>query len=184
MDDIAAKMGISKKTIYQYFKDKDELVSLVIDDVISGNRIKCECSVSQSLDPIHEVFLTLDHIGEIFKAMNPSVLFDLQKYHPLAFQKVQKHRNEDLYQIIRRNLDAGIEQGLYMPNLNPEILARFRVASMFIPLSPEFFNNADYTLYEAQEEILFNFLFGLLTPKGYELAMQYKTERENRKNKK
>lgn len=184
MDDIAGKLGISKKTIYQYFEDKDELVMSMIEDTIANNRTMCDCSFSQSKDPIHEIFITLDHISEIFKTMNPSVLYDLQKYHPKAFQKLQKHKNEELYEIIKRNLENGINQGLYRENLKVDLLSRFRVASMFVPFSPEFYNGLNYTLYEGQEEILYNFLFGLVTSKGYELAMQHKQERDNRKIKK
>src|SRR4051812_1265658 len=108
MDDIAANLGMSKKTIYQYFKDKDELIEEVVDNVINTNQCICNDDRDKADNAIHEIFLVMKMMVEMFKSMNPSVLFDMQKYHPTAFRKFQKHRNEYLYNICSQNLQRGI----------------------------------------------------------------------------
>lgn len=184
MDDIAANLGISKKTIYQSYKDKDELITEVVKDITQHNRTVCEYTRTESKDPIQEIFMSLDVVAEMFSKMNPAVLFDLQKYHPLAYKIIYKHKNEFLIGIIKKNLQAGIEQGIYRNNIDVDILSRFRVHSMFIPFSPEFFKDSNFSLYDMLEQITFNFMYGLVTPKGYHLIEQNIKERIIKKSKK
>ncbi|HEX2683959.1 MAG TPA: TetR/AcrR family transcriptional regulator, partial [Ferruginibacter sp.] len=97
MDDIAANLGMSKKTIYHYFKDKDELVEAVVDEILVTNQYNCITDRDKADNAVHEIFLVMDMMAEMFKSMNPSILYDMQKYHPAAFAKFKKHKNEFLY---------------------------------------------------------------------------------------
>ncbi len=178
MDDIAANLGMSKKTIYQYFKDKDELIEAVVDDVIRTNQCTCNDDRDNADNAIHEIFLVMEMMVVMFKAMNPSILFDMQKYHPAAFRKFQQHRNEYLYNICIQNIQRGIKEELYRPELVVDILARYRVETMFIPFNPEFQRNLKYNLLEIEEQIIIHFLFGLVTLKGYKLVLKYMEQRE------
>src|SRR6187402_2200452 len=71
MDDIAASVGMSKKTLYQYYIDKDELIKAVVEGIIDENRCECCNHVEQADDAIHEVFLAIDMMVEMFSDMNP-----------------------------------------------------------------------------------------------------------------
>ncbi|MEP7163429.1 MAG: TetR/AcrR family transcriptional regulator [Ferruginibacter sp.] len=178
MDDIAASLGMSKKTIYQYFKDKDELVEAVVDNVIDTNQCTCNDDRDKADNAVHEIFLVMEMMVEMFKTMNPSILFDMQKYHPAAFSKFQKHRNEYLYNVCIQNLQRGIQEELYRPEISVDILARYRVETMFIPFNPEFQRSLKHNLLEIEEEIIIHFLFGLVTLKGYKLVLKYMEQRE------
>ncbi len=178
MDDIAANLGMSKKTIYQYFKDKDELVEAVVDEVIDTNQCSCDDDRDKAENAVHEIFLVMEMMVQMFKTMNPSILFDMQKYHPAAFRKFQKHRNEYLYNVCTQNLLRGIKEELYRPEIEVDILARYRVETMFIPFNPEFQRNLKHSLLEIEEEIIIHFLFGLVTLKGYKLVLKYMEQRE------
>lgn len=173
MDDIAANLGMSKKTIYQYFKDKDELVEAVVEDVIENNQCACNIGRDRSDNAVHEIFLVMEMMAEMFKTMNPSILFDMQKYHPSAFQKFLKHRNEYLYNICLQNIERGIKEDLYRSEIAVGILARYRVETMFIPFIPEFQQSVKKTLAEIEEEIILHYLFGLVSLKGYKLTIKY-----------
>ncbi|MBK7375442.1 MAG: TetR/AcrR family transcriptional regulator [Ferruginibacter sp.] len=186
MDDIAANLGMSKKTIYQYFKDKDELVEAVVDDVIITNQCECNADRDKAENAIHEIFLVMDMMAEMFKTMNPSILFDMQKYHPAAFRKFMKHKNEFLYNVCRQNAERGLREELYRPEIAIDILCKYRVETMFIPFNPEFQQGLKHSLAKIQDEIIVHFLFGLVTLKGYELILKYmeqkaKTEIKNDK---
>jgi AcrR family transcriptional regulator len=177
MDDIAASVGMSKKTLYQYYKDKDELVKAVISSVIEDNRCKCDHHVEAADNAVHEIFLAMEMMVEMFKSMNPAILYEMQKYHPDAYQHFQEHKMQYLHGHIRQNIERGIKEELYRPDINPHILAKFRVESMFIAFNPEFQRALHkYTLLELEQQIIMNFLFGLVTTKGYKLAMKYMTE--------
>lgn len=90
MDEIANQLGISKKTIYQEFGDKDELVDEVISDILSGNQKRCIQDRAIATNAIHEVFLAMEMIQEMFENMNPTILYDMERNHPATFQKFQQ----------------------------------------------------------------------------------------------
>jgi len=182
MDDIAANLGMSKKTIYQYFKDKDELVEAVVDDVIEENQYECNADRDKADNAVHEIFLVMDMMAEMFKTMNPSILFDMQKYHPAAFRKFMKHKNEFLFNVCTQNLERGVKEELYRSEIAVDILCRYRVETMFIPFNPEFQKSLKQDLAKIEEEIIIHFLFGLVSLKGYKLIMKYREQKETIKN--
>lgn len=178
MDEIAAHLGISKKTIYQYYSDKDALVEGVME--IEINRNEKECSMQQHAceNAVHEVFIAVDMVQEMLTHMNPSLIFDLEKYHPKAFKKFNDHKNKFLYGIIKNNLERGITEELYREEINVDILARFRLASMFLIFNPELFPQNKHGLSQILIEVTDNFLYGLTTIKGQKLIQKYKLQRQ------
>ena len=82
MDDIANGMGISKKTIYHFYADKDELVDAVLESEFKKNESICEFDKSNSKNAIHEIFMAMDMMKEMFSSMNPALIFDMQKVSP------------------------------------------------------------------------------------------------------
>ena len=177
MDDIANGLGISKKTIYQYYEDKDSLVDAVVHSIIQYNQSCCEIDRKSSDNAIHEIFLAMEFMMEIFRSMNASLLFDMQKYHPNAFQQFSRHKNDYLYGVIKDNLLRGVKEELYRPEIKIDILSRFRVESVTMPFNPEFYTKVKSSLAEIQEEMTYNFLFGLVSQKGYKQVIKYQQDR-------
>ena len=177
MDDIATHLGMSKKTIYQYFSDKDELVDAVLNIEIQDMEGNCTNCSEQAQDAIHEIFLTLDHIEEQLRHINPIVLYDLEKFHFKTFQKFQQHKQKFLYQIILHNLERGIREELYRPELRVDVMARFRLETIMIPFNIITFPPAKYNVADVTREIIEHFVYGLAAPKGYKLIQKYKHER-------
>ena len=177
MDEIAAHLGISKKTIYQYYSDKDALVEGVVGIEISKNERECSVQHQLSENAVHEIFIAVDMVQEMLTHMNPSLIFDLEKYHPKAFKKYNDHKNKFLYDIIKDNLERGIRDGLYREELKIDIMARFRLASMFLIFNPELFPHNKHSLSEILDEVTDNFLYGLTTAKGQKLIQKYKLQR-------
>lgn len=182
MDDIATQVGMSKKTVYQYYTDKEELVSAVIEAKLANNRECCLADQQRAENAVHEIFLAFDMIQELFSNMNPIVIYDMEKYHPPAFQKFQEFRNGFLYQTISTNLKRGIEEGLYRPEMDIDILTRLRIASVMLAFNPEVFPNNRTHLVEIERELTEHFLFGLTTTKGQKLINKYKWQRTKNKN--
>jgi TetR/AcrR family transcriptional regulator, cholesterol catabolism regulator len=177
MDDIAKELGISKKTIYQFYADKDALVDEVILEVFAHDRACCERDKANAENAVHEIFLAIDFIIEIFKTMNPSVLHDLQKFHPVSFNRFVTHKDTYLYNMVLDNLKRGIAEEVYRPDFKIETLARFRVEAMMLPFNPSFQGKLKTSLVQIEEELTIHFLFGLVSPKGYKLATKYQQDR-------
>lgn len=182
MDDIAAGLGMSKKTLYQYFADKEELVSAVFATFLQSNRDRCLSDKKQAENAIHEIFLAFDMMRDMFSQMNPVVLFDLQKYHPAVYLKVHEHKYEFLYQVIKNNLEQGIKQELYRPEIDTDVVARFRIESVMLAFNSDIFPNNRTHLVHIEEQITDMFLYGLATTKGQKLIQKYKSQRTKNKS--
>lgn len=174
MDDIANAMGISKKTIYQYFTDKDELVTIIVEQDILETEKVCTHSLTIAQNAIDEIFITMDNIIKHIKNMNPMVLFDLQKFHFDSYTKVVKHKNTFLLSVIKKNINRGIEEQLYREDLNVEVLSRCRLEMLFLSFNLDVFPPNEFTLTDVTQIMMENFIFGLVTEEGYQLAMNYK----------
>ncbi len=177
MDDIANNLGMSKKTIYLYYVDKDALVDDVVSSIIGHNQSVCELDRKQADNAIHEIFLAMDLIMEMFRSMNTSLLFDMQKYYPGAFQKFLKHKNDYLYNVIKENIMRGIKEELYRADIKVDVLARYRVESIVLPFHPDFHTKVKASLADIEQELTYHFLFGLISQKGYKLTLKYQQER-------
>jgi len=180
MDEIATHLGISKKTIYQYYPDKEALVECVVDIELNSNVDKCNIVSGICENPVHEFFLGIDNLKEMFSMMNPSLVYDLEKYHPIAFKKVNDHKQKYIYQVIKDNLDKGVLEGYYRDDINTEILAKFRLASVFLMFNQELFPQIKYNSSDLIDTISDNFLSGIVTPKGQKLITTYKSQRSNK----
>lgn len=177
MDDIAAQLSMSKKTLYQYYADKDELVNAVFDIMLHSNRMQCtECSKLGD-NALHEVFMSFDMMQEMLTTLNPSILFDMQKYHPSAFKKFEEFRNNFLYKLIRNNLERGIREGLYRPEIDTDILTRYRLHSVLLSFNPDVFPQSKANLFYVEQQLLEVFLYGLATTKGQKHIQKYKNQR-------
>lgn len=174
MDDIANHLGMSKKTIYQLFTDKDELVDNVIEADIQKIETDCIVCCELSADAIDEIFKTMEMIVVQFRNMNPMVLFDLQKYHHRSYEKFMKYKNTFLLEIINKNLIKGVKEGLYRKDIKIDILSKFRLESMMLSFNMETYPPEKYNILEVTLEIIEHFLYGLATEKGYQLIVQYK----------
>ncbi|GAC1424863.1 MAG: TetR/AcrR family transcriptional regulator [Flavisolibacter sp.] len=177
MDDIAAQLGISKKTLYQYYSDKDELVNAVFGRIMEENKMQCLEFSKKGVDAIAEIFMSFDMVEVMLSEMNPSLLFDMQKYHPSAFKKFDEYRNNFLYKMIKDNLKSGIQEGLYREDMDIDILTRFRLYSIMMSFNQEVFPNNKNNLVYIEQQLLEHFLYGLATPKGYRMIQKYKNQR-------
>jgi TetR/AcrR family transcriptional regulator, cholesterol catabolism regulator len=178
MDDIANNLGMSKKTLYQYFADKDELVEAVVDAHINEVEGDCMNCRRDAQDAIHEIFLTMEHIMEEFKNMNPMLLYDLEKFHYKAYQRFKDYKDKFLLQIIRNNIEWGIKDELYRADLNIDVLSKYRIESIMIPFNVAVFPPGKYNLGTTSEIMIENFTYGLATIKGHKLIQKYNEQRQ------
>lgn len=177
MDDIANAVGMSKKTLYQYYPDKETLVADTIEMILKSSNASCENSRKYAENAIHETFLATDSVAETMKRMNPVLIFDMQKYYPAAYKKFEKFRKEYLYNFIRTSIETGIKEGLFREDVNLNLVSRFRIETISLPFQQEFFQDVHMDMVTLQQELFLFFLYGLATPKGVKLINKYKNQR-------
>jgi len=183
MDDIANGIGASKKTLYQYFSDKDELVDAVVEQIVAENQYVCDCDRMEAANAVEEVFKAMDMVEMMFRNLNPSILYDLQKYHPKAFNRFLKHKNDYLYSVVHSNLKRGIAEEFYRDDIHIDLLSKFRVESMMLFFNPDFLGKHKMNFGEVQQKIMEHFLFGVASLKGHKLILKYQLEREKKLSK-
>ena len=180
MDDIANNLGMSKKTLYQYYADKDELVDAVVDGHISEIQTDCMNCRSEAKNAIHEIFITMERIMDQFSNMNPMVLYDLEKFHFRSFQRFKEHKDKFLAKIIKDNIEWGIKEELYRTDINVDVITKFRLESMMIPFNVALFPPGRYNLASLSEVIIEHFVYGLATIKGHKLIQKYNEQRQKK----
>lgn len=177
MDEIAAQLGVSKKTIYQYFSDKDELVEVIVKQTIEFAQQTCENNRNNSKDAIDELFQAMDFVQQIFSGMNPAMMYDLERFHPQSYRIFLDYKNKFLFDIIKSNLKRGIAEELYRPEINIDIIAKFRLEAMMIAFNQDVYPASKFNLVDLHTTIIEHFLFGVASLKGYKLIMKYQQDR-------
>lgn len=166
MDDIAHELGISKKTLYKYFKDKNDLIVKGVQMKIDADEKQCVACVEGNA--IDELFTISEFVIQNLANINPSVIFELKKYHPEAFEILNKHKWEFVLKTIRKNISRGIEEGIYRDNMNPEIIARLYVGSTDLIMEGSIFPWPEFKVDNVYLEILRFQVRGLANKKGIE----------------
>ncbi|MDW3209373.1 MAG: TetR/AcrR family transcriptional regulator [Reichenbachiella sp.] len=169
MDDIARELSISKKTIYQFFKDKDELVTLITKGHIDRERSEMATVKSTAENAIDELFKLSHCIREHVKEINPSMLFDIQKYHPSAWALWLEYKNVFIKNTILDVIARGKSEGYFRPELDAEIISTFRVESIELSFDEKIFPRDKFDFTEVQMTLFDHFVHGLMTVKGLEL---------------
>ncbi len=176
MDEIASQSGVSKKTIYQYYSDKDELVDVVIRNITSYSKFLCDQNIGMARDAVHELFQAMNVIQQIIGDMNPVMMYDLERAHPNSYKVFLDFRNKYLHDVIIANLHRGIKEGLYRPDINIELVTKIRLEQLMLGFNQHIFPPSKFNIVDTQKSIIEHFLFGVASLKGFNLILKYKEE--------
>lgn len=173
MDDIARELGISKKTIYQHFEDKNAMVFAGVEHHFECDRTLAEQMQIEAPDPIAEVVMASEMMRQTMSGMNPTAIFDIKKYYPKAWDLFSKYKKEFILELVKKNLRKGVDMGLYRPSVNVEVIARLRLEQIEMGLDPYLFPLGQFNPLDTQLELLDHFLRGIVTPQGLNLYEIY-----------
>lgn len=174
MDDISRHLSVSKKTLYQHFADKDELVTLVSEGHLTESKKQYEALRDTSRDPIEELAQIATCMRKDMEQINPGLLYDIQKFHPKAWKVWLDYKNKFIHDSVVRNLKAGIEGGYIRSDVNPDVMAMVRIELVQVAFNTEIFPADLFKLAEVQAQIFDHFVYGLVTDKGKKLYEKYK----------
>jgi len=182
MDNIANHLGVSKKTIYQYFKDKNDMVISVTEAHVLKEREQMDEVVSRSKNAMEELVELSGCLRENFKDMNPLLLFDIQKYHDKAWEVWVEFKDHFIREQLERTIERGKEEGYYRLEVDAKIMAILRLETIQFPFDPALFPKGAYSVLGLQMQIFDHFIYGLFTDKGRKLYEKYKKKFINKEN--
>lgn len=173
MDDIASRMGISKKTIYAHFSTKTKLVEATTFFVLENISAGIEEIRKKDHDAIVELFeikrFTMHHL----KNEKSSPQFQLQKYYPKIHAVVQKQHLEQMEHCVTENLTKGIDKGLYRPDLSLDFISKIYFVGVLGVKDTDLFPQEKYALHELYDSFLEYHLRAIVTEKGMETLKEF-----------
>jgi AcrR family transcriptional regulator len=173
MSDIAAHLGMSKKTLYQYIENKTELVEKILKKYIENEKLMCNQAADTAEDALQEMFSISIQVQRNIENMNPSLLFDLRKYHFEVWQLFEQHRKEFILSIMKNNLKRGIEEDIYRKDMDTEIISRIHIGTINIFSDDELLPPDQFPRPLLHKEFVLYHLYGIVSEKGRELMSDY-----------
>ncbi|MFZ9451087.1 MAG: TetR/AcrR family transcriptional regulator [Bacteroidia bacterium] len=173
MDTVASELGMSKKTVYQIYSDKNSLITDLILHEMTAQFTVLNNLVYNAENPIHEMKLISENMTRVFMQIQPVFFYDLKKYHSNIYKIFQDHKNRWAFELIHQNIQKGIVQGVYRSNLDVSKSIELRLKQL-----DELLFNAEYGLSQADfinsHELSFRFfIYGLSTLEGHKLIDYY-----------
>lgn len=182
MDDISRNLGISKKTLYQYVKSKEDLIEkLFYYDQMKWDK-EMEKVVKDDLNAIEILIQVSLKVFDEMRRFNPKLKFEMKKYYEHIFQQFMVRKQNHIFSQISKNIEKGIAEGLYRSDVNVELVAGLYVRNLVMT------HNNDYCFIEnISFEKLFLVMFeshirAISTPEGILYFEKRKEEVTQSKN--
>ena len=166
MDDIARRLGISKKTLYEHVNNKAILVHRTVEDHMEQEINKVTELFTQTDNAIEEMVAIGRYVYRQLSMLNPIAIYEIRKYYPESWKLIEQHRNEFVYNIIVRNIENGMQQGLYRDNLKPDLIAKFYIIKSELLVDDRFYAKKGYPPADVYMELLKYHIFGIASEKG------------------
>ncbi|MDF1550578.1 MAG: TetR/AcrR family transcriptional regulator [Bacteroidales bacterium] len=172
MDDVASMLGMSKKTLYQYVKDKTELVEKVVERLIQNKECLQNEVYNKNFNALEEIFALAQIMNDHIKHYNPAMEYDLKKYYPAVYLKISETRRNKMYEAVAKNLRKGIANGLYREELDVDIITKIFVSRIELSLDNPVFERDEITSFKVFIEMMIYHLHGICNSKGLEIIQE------------
>jgi AcrR family transcriptional regulator len=182
VDDIARELGISKKTLYQHFENKDALVDAVIRSHLERERSNIQQICASASDAIDEIVKIGANLTATVEEVSASTLYDLQKYYRRSWELLISEQDHSMVNCILNNLARGIAEGLYRENLQKDIVAKIYNKASFMVVD-EIAGAASIYSRRQLISVLHDYhIHAIATDKGLNLWNQYREENHYENN--
>lgn len=179
MDDIARELGVSKKTLYQDFTDKNDLIEKVISLDINQSQKFLEEFKSKKLNAIEEVFLVNSRIHQDRSRYNPTFYYDLKKFYPETYRKWLSERRKIMFGLVVTNLQKGKREGIYRSEIHEETIVKLYMARIEMLDSNDIIDNFQALSPEFMREIFIYHLHGICNENGLRTLSEFKEKFKN-----
>lgn len=175
MDDIARDLSISKKTIYQYFKDKRELVNTICSTSLEIEEKRFAGATEESENSVHELMLVSKCLRESMQEMKVNIMNELRKFYPDAWKMYSTFKSGVMKESIMNVIIRGKKEGYFRPDLDPELIAIMRMEQVESFMISNLYPKDKYSLTQVQMHLFDHFIHGLFTIEGHQLFNTYNT---------
>jgi AcrR family transcriptional regulator len=166
MDELARQLGMSKKTIYTFVKDKNDLVEQCVKMAQAGETCEIDLITKTNENAIDESLAIGESIASKLRSIHPSIFFDMQKYHPSAYKLMTCQRDELITDSVVSNLIKGKAQGLYRENLDETIISKMYLSFISVLFNGDIFQTSEFTFSQVYSEYFRYHIRGLASDKG------------------
>lgn len=166
MEDIARLAGISKKTIYQEFKHKKELVKEAFSMTLIHDQQRLNEIMEVEDGVIEHLLYTSKMVRERLATLNPMVLLEIQKYFPEVWEMFTEFKEKVIVTDIVNVIEKGKRLGYFRPEINAKILAIMRVNQITAAMNPANFDKDVENIVTLHMAMMDHFLHGIFTEKG------------------
>jgi len=168
MDQISEHLGISKRTLYETFTDKGELIREGIEYLSNIKRTEARQTIEKSDNVIETIYILARKGEEIKQQINPLFFEDIRKYYPDVHVSITTEGRYRDYSLTHNLLKKGINDGLFKRGLDIELVNKFFHQVMNIVMNEEIFPKDNYTHEDIIRNIIMPYLIGISTNKGQE----------------
>ena len=169
MDSIASHLGISKRTIYEVFSDKDELLISVLQWMAEKQRRLVQKIVDSSENAIIAIFRLLESNRDHFQDMSPAFQADLKKYHYESLMKKSEKCEMPDFRNNRQIIDRGIGEKLFREDINPDLVNRCLYSLGRSTMDFELYPFEEFSRREVIKNVFINYMKGISTIEGITL---------------
>ena len=180
MDDVARELGMSKKTLYNYVTNKDDLVRNFVDHLQNQRSCNVQTILDKNLNAIEELMEVNEHVIGMLKNYNPSTEYDLRKYYPQHYERIRKLRRNNMYKAVIENIQKGKREGLFRENMREDIIARVHVSRIENSFANEMFSIEELTSREFVTEMMEYHIRGIASMKGIEFFEKKMKEKKKK----
>ncbi len=173
MDMLAANLGISKRTIYEVFSDKDELLKGVLKWMSEKQRVLITEFFNESDNVIEAIFKMLDLMTDHFHKMSPAFLMDIKRYHRAIIDNPEALEELPYYSNNSEVLIRGIKEGVFRDDIDVEITNKCMLEVAKMSNDNDIFPPNGFLSKDVIRNFYVNYLRGISTPKGLDLINRY-----------
>jgi TetR/AcrR family transcriptional regulator, cholesterol catabolism regulator len=166
MDDLARHAGVSKKTLYEYFCDKTDIIKRVLEMHCQIQQEKIHSVGCSHLNSIDVLIAVTEFIVAEIKDTNPAFIYDLNKYYPEIMRTFVEGKNKFVHDCIIQNLHCGIKEGLYRTDMNQDIIALIYTSRMNTLAQDEVMKFQDFSYADVVKELMLYHIRGISSAKG------------------
>ena len=130
MDDVCRELSMSKKTLYQYFSNKADLVDQAVRHVFSMHQRSMDQIGAEHENAIDRMINRYSFLMRMMESHGPNMMFPLKKYYPKTYEWLFAQRQQTMMNALVQTLRDGQAQRLFREDLNPELVARIHLTTM------------------------------------------------------
>ena len=173
MDDIARELGISKKTLYQFVDNKQDLIEQIFEKHIGEELLIIQQIKEEAKDSIDEMLKIARYVLKMVKKVSPTVMYDLEKYYRKTYMQMKELHSRHIFSYILDNIKRGMEKGIYRKDIKPELIAKIYVSNTSNIHGSELFPMTNDEIQAMIREYAIYHIHGIATLKGLECLNEY-----------